>query len=113
MRFFDAEMLSIPADTVPRELAGLAGKVLIEGSFDSPIVRKVEPAPCAVVEVRLYERDAAPGIAGRTARLVAHARADELGAGGQDPAPELSVVERSVRVGRVPAVKSPTVVERD
>src|ERR1051326_6186673 len=47
------EMLSIPGDAAPFELAGFAWIVLIEGAFDPPIVRQVQLPPIAIIKIAL------------------------------------------------------------
>ena len=46
-------MLAIPRDAPPRQLAGITGIFLLEWPFNTPIMRQVQQAPLAIVEVRL------------------------------------------------------------
>ncbi len=44
------EMLAVPADAFPRQLAGVARKLFAERAFDRPVVRYVELPPGRVIE---------------------------------------------------------------
>src|ERR1043166_2142190 len=43
----NGEVFTVPPNAPPRKLSGFAGIFLLEGAFDAPIVRQVEPTPTA------------------------------------------------------------------
>ena len=44
------EMLAIPADALPRQLAGVARQIVAEGALDAPVMGNVQRSPRGVIE---------------------------------------------------------------
>ena len=61
----NVEMLAIPRDAPPRQLAGFAGIFLFERPFDAPVVRQVQQPPLAVIKIGLREGNAGGWLAFR------------------------------------------------
>ena len=60
---WDIKMFAVPAHAPPGQLAGIAPIFLLERTFYSPVVRQVQFAPCAVVEIGFCVRDVRSKIA--------------------------------------------------
>ena len=45
------EMLAVPADALPRQLAGVARKIVAEGALDPPVMGNVKRSPRGVIEL--------------------------------------------------------------
>ena len=104
-------MFAIPSDTPPREFGSFARIFLLERPFDAPVVRQIQQAPLAVIEVRLGERDIFRGIA-RWARLREQRGVGaQLRACGQQPVFEFGVAQCLARAVGIAFRKTPTVVK--
>ena len=49
----NGEVFSIPTDSPPGKLASLAGVLLLERTFDAPIVRQIQLSPATIIKVAL------------------------------------------------------------
>ena len=108
------EVLAVPADAPPRQLARLAGVLLFEGPLDAPVVRQVQRAPATVVEARLRIGDAVARVGRHGVRSrCRRGWREEAGAGSEQRILDLRIAQRIADALRVALLEAPVRVEID
>src|ERR1043165_3306657 len=106
-------MLSIPRDAPPGELASLARIVLIEWSFDAPVVRQTQLTPAPVIKIGASIRDVLAWISCWRVRSRCARTQDKFAARGGHPIFNLLICQLAFCSRRVAFLKPPVSVDRD
>ena len=109
----NSQVLPIPSDAPPRQLASIAGILLLERPFNSPVMRQVEQSPLPVIKAALRERYAPARIALRLGLELGFHIRGEGGAGGIHPLLDCRITQFPRRVRRVPFLEAPPRVQRE
>src|ERR671938_529717 len=107
------EMFSIPCDSPPGELARLARVVLIERTFDAPVMRQVQLTPARIIKICACIRDSFAQVSCGSVCLRRARIQNELVSCGRDPIFDLPVNQLSFCASRITFLKSPIGVERN
>ena len=110
-------MLAIPADAPPRQLAGVAGILLLERAFDAPVVRQVERPPGMIVKRGLYQGDVftrmTAGRSGEGDGVVRYFGSLEIGARRFHERFDVGELELLADLGRLLVGEPPLIIERN
>jgi hypothetical protein len=103
------EVLPVPTDTPPRQLARLSRIFLFKRSFDAPVVRQIYLPPPAIIKTRIGVGDFATEVLSRPPLGFAF---NKLATGGGDPRLNLLVGQLAFLAGRVAFLEPPIGIER-